>query len=496
MIARNLETDNVKVFGIAIAVTAVGAAILYYLIRGQLELIAYLIMLVAAAAALVLETRWSVAVVIFFTAISGFVKLLADYSPLAHLDNDVVYVMFLAGYVARRTSRADGLPKEFPFRRTVFLLIAASFMLTAAPMTTVVQALGGWKSYVLPALVVIPVATDLRAEGSIKPLVWALILAGVLNAGVTLVEISQGRDAVAAWGPGFTRIQAANAFDAAGASIWRPPGISSDGGGGAPIDAEAIVLCVMIATSRVNLFVRGVMVAVIGLCLLSLFQEGIRTSIVEAGIGCLVALSLNRGNRRLPSIGVALVVGWLAFNALGSVFATSTVHQSRITSLIDPQTYLGSRGDLVFKYIPQTFISHPLGVGMGQTIPAAAFLSQLAGSSRYEAASENMMLGMMLELGWAGALVVILLVVQVARTGYRYFRARSRSVDGDIALVVLMALLATGFSGDLLVIQFSALQIWAFAAILASREARLRLEPDPVLPARPPLAALHRVGGT
>ena len=472
----------------------VGAGLLYALLKGELEPIAYLVMLVAAAAALVLETRWSLAVVIFFTAISGFIKLLANYSSLAHLDNDVVYLMFLAGYVARHTVTRDVVPHTFPFRRTIYLLIGASVVLSVAPMTTIIQALGGWKSYVLPALVVLPVTSDLRREGSIQPLVWALILAGVLNASVTLFELAQGRDAVAAWGPGFARVQNVNAFDVRGVSTWRPPGMTSDGGGGAPIDAEAIALCIMIATSRVNLLVRGAMVAAAGLCMLSLFQEGVRTSVVEAGIGSIMAIYLNRGGRRLPSLLIGLGLGYIAFSTLGSAFSASTVTANRLSSLADPQSYFAARGQLLL-YIPQTFVDHPLGVGMGQSIPAAGLLSRLAGATRFQAASENMLLGMMLELGWAGAVVVLSYTYQVIRAGWRYLRSQRVSIDVEVCLVLVAELVASGLSGDVFVIAFSAIQVWVLGAVLINRCASLGLEPAATRPA-PAVAVLGRSRST
>jgi glycosyltransferase involved in cell wall biosynthesis len=466
----------------------------------------YVVIAIFTIFAALAPQRWGFAALFAFTGFSGLLKDFANYTIVAHLANDFVIAGLVLGHVVRaRLGLVPLIPRRLPLRIAMVFLFAGSVMVSVigilntpigAPSTSIIQALGGWKAIVEPAILV-PIAVVALAEvGSLRPTIWALVIVGVANAGATLWESSLGPEVVARWGPGFAHTVkgAVVFFDAGGIhGTWRPFGLAQDAGAASLFEMAAAVLLLQVALGRVKAgtALRVCSMALIPFIAFAVFRTGVRASVVGLVIGLALALVFARPRRLKTSLlaagGLAGLVVGLGFLAYFVSTLTPALHV-RMAGLLEFQTYIASRGEL-FKWIGNA-AHYPFGIGMGTTVPSSDALAALGHRTPRPSANENILLSMMLEVGWFGAAVVVALLVELISAMVRYLR---RPVDVEVgqALLLCALMLIIGLAGPVLVSVPSNLILWTLGGVAIYR---LRPRPErerPVAPAARLLVMSH-----
>jgi hypothetical protein len=445
-----------------------------------LTTLVYLVIAFSAVVAAIAPQRWGFAVVFAFVGFSGLLKDLANYTIVSHLANDFVIAGLVVGHVIRaRLGMVRLIPRGLPFRLPLAILLVGSVLLSFLPGSTPIQALGGWKAYVEPAILVPIAAVALSQPGSTEPSRWMLIIVGVANAIASLWEASLGPSLVAEWGPGFAHtVTGGTVFlDESGHGSWRPFGLAQDAGAASLFETTAALLLVQVALGRAKgpWTLRLSAFAMVLLLAYAIFSAGVRGSIVALVIGLSVVLFFagpRRPGARALSVGTLFLLGIGVAYVAYSVAALTPALNFRITGLLDFQTYVSSRGPLV-GYIGDE-AQRPFGVGMGNNVPSAETLASFANQTLQARANENILLSMMLELGWFGAAVVVTFVVEIVSAMVRYAR---RPVDVEVgqALHLCALMLIVGLAGPVLVAAPGNLILWVFGAAAIYRLNHIRV---------------------
>jgi len=472
----------------ALVATAVGTGLLLLVVALMSRVaLVYVLIAVFTIFAAIAPPRWGFAALFAFTGFSGVLKDIANYSIVSHLANDFVVAGLVVGHVVRaRLGLTLLIPKSLPLRVPIAILVVGSVFLTLLSITpwsptSPIQALGGWKAYVEPAILVPVAVAGLAEVGSLRPSMWAIVILGVANAAAAFAEDRVGPKVIAGWGPGFAHtVKGAVTFFTPGgiSGTWRPFGLAQDAGAASLFEMSAAVLLVSVAMGRLKTHwtVRLISMALIPFLAFMVFRTGVRASAVALLIGLVLALVFARPKRlKETAIAVtllaALIVG-LGYIAYYVSTLTPALHV-RMAGLLDFQTYLTSRGQLFQNVFG---VAHrPLGYGMGKTVPSADMLAKLAGRKYETYANENMLLSMMLELGWFGGAVVITFVVEILAGMWRYLR---RPVDEEVghALLLCAVMLAIGLAGPVFGAVPSALILWALGAAALYRLSQSKAE--------------------
>jgi hypothetical protein len=435
----------------------------------------YVIMGAACIAVLSAPLEMGVAVFVAYTGVAGILKALVDYSPVAHLSNDLLLVCLTLSFVTRSFGRGSFTLRRIPYRVPMTLLVVSSVLLTFAPWTTPIQALGGWKAYVVP-LVLVPISISaFDRAGSTKWVTRAIVAIGVSNAVAGLVEGAVGPTNVGALGPAFFRLThdaGTSAFIGA-VQLWRPFGLAQDAGTAALIEAVALVV-VSIQILR-NARSRAPFLVIGGLLLSGILLGGVRAAVAIAVVGIVVGVMLDRraeARRRtsvvaLGTLAILMLIGFVVVTG-----ASNAVVQSRIGSLGSIESLQASRGSLILE-IPATLVRSPFGVGMGKSVPASGLLSQLAGVQREAYASENMFLAMTLELGVLGLMFTTLFWSLLGKVAFEHWARRSMDNELLVALAVCSGMFAGGFAGPVFGAQPANVFVWVFASVAAVRLNRM-----------------------
>jgi hypothetical protein len=441
------------------------ALVTFLFVTGAYPSLVYVVIAATSLVAFAAPARWGIAALLFFGGIGGILKDVAAYETIAHLGNDFVLISLLLGHGARALLRREPMVPDFPFKRLIgFLLVVAAFM-TFLPITRPLIALGGWKGYVIPALVAPVAYLGLRQKGSSRPLVGAIVITAIGNAIASLVEQALGPNAVAAWGPGFVHNIASYtfAFDTASNLVWRPFGLAQGAGEAAVIEVLGATILMYVAFGK-----RPMIQWIAGLgaflCAVAVLESSVRTAILMLLVGFLGCVVM-RGGRR-PS---GLLVGLLVLAVVGGSFyfvlkGSNAGVQGRIAGLFTTTTYLTSRGG-VYSLIGEALLHLPLGIGMGRVTPGSDVLASLAGVANDGAATENVLLAMMYELGWAGLLFVVILFWKVGAVVREFLLRNVDDREGGLAAVLLMVMFVAGLSGPTLISQPDNLYIWIFATL-------------------------------
>jgi glycosyltransferase involved in cell wall biosynthesis len=496
---------------IVVATLAACALLVLVLALTNRMAMAYVVIAIFTVFAAVAPQRWGFAALFFFTGFSGLLKDFANYHIVAHLANDFVIAGLVAGHVVRaRLGLVPLIPRGLPLRVAAAFLFFGSVLLTVVgiinephglPGTTLIQALGGWKAYVEPAILVPVAVVALAQAGSLRPTVWALVIVGVANAGAALWESSLGPGVVAGWGPGFehTVKGAVVFFDAGGIhGTWRPFGLAQDAGAASLFEMAAGVLLLQVALGRVkgSALLRLCSLALIPFIAFAVFRTGVRTSVVALVIGLGLALVFARPRRLLTSLLAVGALGVLVVGLGYLAYFVSTLTPAlhvRMAGLLEFQTYITSRGEL-FKWIA-TAAHYPFGIGMGTTVPSSDALAALAHRPVRASANENILLSMMLELGWFGAAVVIALLVELLSGMVRYLR---RPVDVEVgqALLLCALMLIVGLAGPVMVSVPSNLILWVLGAVALQRLQPVARRETDTAPAPAPVSRLLVISHT
>ncbi len=426
----------------------------------------YAIIVAFCLVALFAPSYWGIATLVVFTGLAGFLKDLAGYSTFAHLGNDWVLLSVLLGHLARAANRSQPLfPADMPLKVPLAVLVFSAFALTLAPWTTPIQALGGLKAYVEPALLIPVVAVAFARARSLRIVLWALIAIGLANAVASLFEVAVGPQVVASWGPGFVRNVLPNSIGWSqqfNATWWRPFGLTQDAFAAAGLEAIAasLLFWVSLLPWQTRAWLRVASAFAAGLATLAIVQSSVRTAAVVLLVGWIGASLLARSRRPatvLLGLGLVVLVG-MAY--LVSQFASPVVHE-RLLGLLQPETLGQGRGFLAWNIL-ETWVKAPLGIGMGKAVPASDLLSQLAGQPQEGYANENMLLSMLLELGWLGGLFVFATWWEIGRGAWKYFSRGFRTPEADASFLICVLLFVFGLAQALFVGQPVNLLLWIF----------------------------------
>jgi len=426
----------------------------------------YALIIAFCLVALLAPSPWAIVTLVVFTGIAGFLKDIAGYSPFAHLGNDWVLLSVLLGHLARAANRSQPLlPSDMPFKVPLAILVCSAGALLFAPWTTPIQALGGWKAYVEPALLIPVVAVAFTNVRRLRGVLWALIAIGLANAVASLFEVAVGPQVVASWGPGFVRNVLPNsiAWDRQFNGAWRPFGLSQDSFAAAGLEALAAILLVWISLrpSKMRQGPRFASLSAAALAVFAVLQSSVRTTQVMLVVGLLAASFITQRRHRAITVlgmGLVIVVAGMVFSSTEFV---SPVVRERLLGLLQPDTFVQGRGFLSWN-IFEAWVKAPLGVGMGKAIPAADLLSQLAGTPQEGYANENMLLSMLLELGWLGVLFVIVTWWQIGRGAWNHFSRSLKALEADAAFLMCLSLFIFGLAQALFVGQPFNLLFWIF----------------------------------
>jgi hypothetical protein len=457
----------------------------FLFVIGAYSALVYVVIAACSLVAFAAPARWGIATMVAFGGVAGMLKDIAAYETLAHLGNDFVLVSLLLGHAARSLMRREPLVPDFPFKKTIGFLIVSATFLTFLPLTRPLVALGGWKGYVVPALVVPVVYLGLREPNSSRPVVGALVITGIGNAIASLVEQGVGPNAVASWGPGFVHNIASYtfAFDTAGHLVWRPFGLTQGAGDAAIVEVLAATVLMYMGFGRRPLVQWMVGFAAI-LCAIAVLESSVRTAILMLIAGVMGVIVV-RGFHRRQSLAVGLLVVMLVGGSLAFVFqgAPGAV-QGRVVGLLDTNTYLNGRG-AVIGLVGNAAFTLPLGLGMGRATPGSEVLASLAGVQNEALSTENALLVMIFELGWAGIIFIGLLAWQLGGVVKQYLLNVARDREGGLAAVIVLVLMLAGLSGPILVAQPENLYVWIFGTLaymrLSAGAPELDETPEPAL---------------
>jgi hypothetical protein len=435
-----------------------------------LEMFASLIVAAAFAGALLSPPGWSLAILVGYSGISGFVKESGNWSPFVHLSNDLVLSGVLAGWTLRIIANRSVRKQFLPFKAALAVLCGSALALSFAPWTTWIQALGGLKVYVLPALLVLVAAASLEKPGSLAPVWFAVIGSGLANALASLVERVIGDAQIATWGPGFLPVTVGGSTHSwtNGLGLWRPFGLAQDAGAASSIEATAAIVLVGLSlhTGRhrsLAIFTGAALAATVVL-------SGVRTSVIMLFVGILAATLLARrrdhaGPSRLVSI-LAIIAVILTCSVALSLSRPAA--SARLGTLAAVDTFGSNRG-MLFLEMPGRLMSAPLGVGMGKVVPGSATLSTLAGVDSQAFASENMLLSLTLELGVFGLLFAVLFFATVTRASIAHITRNSRDSEMGVAIAVCAAIFVAGLAYAVFMAQPVNVVLWILATAVAVR---------------------------
>ncbi len=456
-------TNGPRLF-LTLAAAAYVAALAALLSLGQYSLLAYLAVATTCVVVFMAPTQYGLALFVFFASVAGFLKEVTNYATAVHLANDLVYGCLLLGFGFRCLFQRQSMWVWADLGSPIAILWSSAVLLSFAPWTTPLQAAGGWKAYVLPALLVPVAAVTYSVPGRLRPLLIAIIAAGTINSIASIIELQIGPHAIGAWGgPGFAGAVGPNSiiFDVTGHSGWRPFGLTQDAGTAVAVEALAvIVVAALAARARRG---RVLLLALLPVPLAGVVLSGVRVGIVMTLAGVLGVLLMRERGGFGRNASRALVVAATAGLAALVLFTSAPfLVRERATTLTDPATLMGARGFLVAQVAP-FLVQHPLGAGMGKIVPAGQLLSTLAGVAPDAYASENMLYAMSVELGVMGAAFVLAFWYILGRGAMRRIRQGAGSQQSEIGFVVCIAFAASAFAGPLIVAQPGNLLLWIFA---------------------------------
>jgi hypothetical protein len=466
---------------------ALGVALVLLLALVSRVALVYVLIAGFTIFAVVASPRWGFAALFAFMGFSGVLKDIANYSIVSHLATDFVVAGLVAGHVVRaRLGLTPLFLNALPLRAPMVILLVGSVLLSLLSITpwgatSPIQALGGWKAFVEPAFLVPVAAAGLAEVGSLRPTLWAIVTLGVANAAAAFGEDRLGPKVIAGWGPGFAHtVQGAVTFFTPGGyfGTWRPFGLAQDAGAASLFEMMAAVILLPMAIGRIKTHwtLRLASTAIIPFLAFMVFRTGVRASAVAMLIGLVLALIFARPQRLkesiIPVAFVTLLIIGLGFIAY-FVSTLTPALRVRMAGLLEFETYLTNRGQL-FQHIFN--VAHvPFGYGMGKTVPSADMLAKLAGRKYEPHANENMLLSMMLELGWFGGAVVVTFVAEIVAGMWRYLR---RPVDEEVgqALLLCAVMLTVGFAGPVFAAAPSSFILWVLGAVALYRLSRRKAE--------------------
>ncbi len=271
--------------------------------------------------------------------------------------------------------------------------------------------------------------------------------------------------------------------------VYKPISFAADAGAASYFMALGLIFCATILSrsglriwTQIYLLASGMLMSV------ALLLTYVRVSFVISVLGICGVAALGRSAKVLLLL-VILMASMFTLNEVEDDFLL--IRFTELTNPVDSfQRNRGMQAGIIWVFMR----NYPLGTGVGRSGPVPYYKAPLA-DQRVGVASENYFGAVALELGIPGVLLLSWIFLRIVYQGWRScYRLESHElrVYGYGALATLVAVLITGFSGQMLYTTPSNFLFWFVAGILCSlgalerralaQEAELRaasLESDP-----------------
>lgn len=412
---------------------------------------------------------------LYLGLLDGYLKLRTGSSTVT-LARDVLVVAVAAGALLRST-RAH---------RTFVLPPLAGFVLAFCGVVLIELANPGSRGLtaglagVRQHLEFVPLFflgyAFLRKESQIRNALLLIVFCAAVGGVVSYIQSRLSPAQLASWGPGYAeRINGTGIFTGAGRVAFlsggtavRPFGLGSDAGSGAATASLALpgaAALMMTAGSRTRWFVALMSVGIA----LAVATSGSRAAIIVSFVSLLTFALLAAVSKNAlkaivgTAVGIALV--YLAFVQLGPNNATTQRAQS-ITPNNFSSTFSNERSASV-GLLGSLMVSHPLGVGVGTSGPAAQVAGD-AGAAKYNSETEWNFL--VVETGIVGLVIYVAFLCRLAWLSAsrirRFSEARLRLCLAALAAPIL-SMLVSGFSGPTSASVPTAPFLWLVSGVLA-----------------------------
>jgi hypothetical protein len=448
MPASGLSVERLQ--HLALITAAPAAVVLGYVVATRgLRATAAVVLLVAGAALLVFAiNRLDTALipVALVLPLAGYLIVLWPAAGFS-LIFDILALVPFAALVMRWLVR----PHEVDLLSGPQILVWA-FMLTAALQllnpdgTGVFAGLYGMRRLIVPMLLFfVAFHLDVTAPGRLRRIAWALVVTGWIPlvwglkqhfVGLTAAEEHYAKEIASGWVGDEVRIFA---------TFAAPWPLATYAGG------LALITFALAVASRTPLL-RMVALVVSAMAGAALVFTYVRSCLVGylAGMLFLVLTLLGRrfGTRRVMCAFLAVFAGYVVFAlTLGPLIVDDIAGESpaarRAVTILAPAEQFALQARLVaWSEILAIAMRFPLGTGLGSSAGLAARVQPGIGSA--EIHPDNMILGVLLEMGWIGAILFIAIVlhVLVRGLGLRAVTLTSRDewvLRGGTAYLLMMA---------------------------------------------------------
>ncbi len=278
-----------------------------------------------------------------------------------------------------------------------------------------------------------------RDAERLRRLVWALLLANALSAGVGLLQVYYPQFLPAQYSPDFRENLSMLSYSGAGGrEIMRPPGLTDTPGGAASAGLLCGLLGLVLATNPRDR--RAVRLFALGCCLLGitiLYLTFVR-SLTLALLASFLAVSLLR-NRRAPGMKFARVGILAAAAVVLSFWMASAIGGEAVAQrfLDIPQagiveTYDTNRGIFLRDTVARLLPENPFGVGIGRWGMMCQYFCDFDDLQHPPLYAEIQLTGWVYD---GGAPLLLAYLLALAASMWYSLRIATRNPDPEIAVM-------------------------------------------------------------
>lgn len=413
----------------------------------------------------------------------GSIRGVFASAPVAIVARDLVLLLIVAGWAARRLRTRERDPVRVPPGTFLVVLFVINCLLQIGNPASLglLQSLAGLKLH-LSTLPLLFVGFDVfRRSHQARSLMLFLTLATLVISAVSVVQYLHGPAWTYAHFPGSEQVisqeagllgSAAQESQVAG---FKPPGTTTFGGGTNSYVGLVLPLTfALVLLSRRQRFgaaARMVLGGVIFAFIVTLFLNSVRSGLVSGVFGVLACSLLAGGRQRARALRLCLIC--LALGAAGWTFSIglSNGHVANRfgSTFANPVQALHSDRATFFDQFGSLVTTTPLGVGLGRVGAAAGRFVSGKEAASGAVFSEAYLGNLMAETGILGALLMFCLALLFLWRGFRALQSVSDEDDrlvGTALLAVLLVIFANFFASPILIGPPGSVLFWLFAAIL------------------------------
>lgn len=442
------QTVGGVLVGLAVAgVTAVAIS------SGTLKAVAVLIVVAGTIwFAATRRTQLALALVMLYLGLlDGYLKLASGSSQVTLIRDGLVYAItggvLIRAVVQRRPMRWPPLSGW-----VIGFVILVLVQLGNPHDGSLYHSLAGVRQHLEFVPLFFLTYTFVRTPAALRVFAVLLVLIGIANGAVGLLQFEISPNQLASWGPGYAeRILGTGAFEQSGRGFYtttgqiqnRPFGLGSEAGDGGLMGAFALGAAVALgSTIRRRRDLAVVALGAVG-SVTAIVTSQSRTAVVGSVIVLLAygLLSVTVGGRGRTILALALVTS-VAVVAVPSLVSQAVSQGSSPTfrygglagtQLI--QTTANARGRSLAA-IPQHFAQYPFGAGLGVAGPATGVRGAPPQAGNLDA--ENEISFLELESGIPGTVAIVGFTIVLLALGFR----RLRSEPDAEARFLLAAIIA------------------------------------------------------